>query len=81
MTYGEYKPQWLKEKIFVDTYGRDYNLSDVPMTYMSREEAYDKRGYDDEQIDDEYERWIEEQIKLQEFEKEVNDPNSDLNNL
>ena len=71
----------MKEKIFVDTYGRDYNLSDVPMTYMSREEAYDKRGYSEDEIDDEYERWIEEQIKLQEFEKEVNDPNSDLNNL
>ena len=46
MTYGEYKPKWLEEKIFVDTYGRDYNLSDVPMTYMSREDAYQKRGND-----------------------------------
>ena len=50
MTYGEYKPKWLEEKIFVDTYGRDYNLSDVPMPYMSREDAYQKRGYDDKQI-------------------------------
>lgn len=64
MTYGEYKPKWLEEKIFVDTYGRDYNLSDVPMTYMSREDAYQKRGYDDKQIDEIYDRWIEEQIEL-----------------
>ena len=81
MTYREYKPEWLKEQIFVDTYGRDYNLSDTPMTYMSREDAFQKRGYDDEQIDRMYEHWIEEQIKLQEFEKEVNNPNSELNNL
>lgn len=64
MTYGEYKPKWLEEKIFVDTYGRDYNLSDVPMTYMSREDAYQKRGYDDKQIDEIYDKWIEEQIEL-----------------
>ena len=58
MTYREYKPTWLQEKIFVDTYGRDYNLSDVPMTYMTREDAYDKRGLTEEQVDDIYEKWI-----------------------
>jgi len=45
----------------VDTYGRDYNLSDVPMTYMTREQAYDKRGLSDEEIDVIYEKWISEQ--------------------
>jgi hypothetical protein len=39
------KEEWLEEEIFVDEYGRDYNLSDVPMTYMTRQEAFDKRGY------------------------------------
>ena len=39
------KQEWLEELIFVDIYGRQYNLSDVPMTYMSREQAFDKRGY------------------------------------
>lgn len=63
MTYREYKPKWLKEKIFVDTYGREYNLSDVPMTMMSRKDAFEKRGYSDEQIDDIYEEWIKEQIE------------------
>ena len=61
MTYREYKPTWLQQKIFVDTYGRDYNLSDVPMTHMTREEAYTKRRLTEEQIDEIYEKWISEQ--------------------
>ena len=44
------KEEWLEEEIFVDIYGRDYNLSDVPMTYMSRQEAFDKRGYGNKMI-------------------------------
>ena len=39
------KQEWLQESIFVDIYGREYNLSDVPMTYMSREDAFKKRRY------------------------------------
>ncbi|OUW62264.1 MAG: hypothetical protein CBD58_02115 [bacterium TMED198] len=39
------KQEWLEEKLFVDIYGREYNLSDVPMTMMTRQEAFDKRGY------------------------------------
>jgi|TARA_B100000315_G_C14576669_1_gene588261 hypothetical protein len=38
------KKQWLNERVFVDEYGRPYNLSDVPMTYMTREEAFIKQG-------------------------------------
>ena len=38
------KQEWLEESIFVDTYGRPYNLSDVPMTMMPRKEAFDKRN-------------------------------------
>ena len=64
MTYREYKPKWLDDNVFVDIYGREYNLSDVPMTYMKRREAFEKRGYSDEQIDDIYEKGIEEQIEL-----------------
>ena len=64
MTYREYKPKWLNDDVFVDIYGREYNLSDVPMTYMKRREAFEKRGYSDEQIDEIYEKWIEEQIGL-----------------
>jgi len=39
------KQEWLEELIFVDIFGRQYNLSDVPMTYMTRKEAFEKRGY------------------------------------
>ena len=38
------KKQWLNERVFVDEYGRPYNLSDIPMTYMTREEAFIKQG-------------------------------------
>ena len=70
MTYREYKPTWLQEKIFVDTYGRDYNLSDAPMTMMTRKDAYDKRGLTEEQVDDIYEEWILEQEELHNGKKE-----------
>ena len=39
-----HKRAWFGEKLFVDTYGREPNLSDVPMTYMTRSEVFKKRG-------------------------------------
>jgi hypothetical protein len=36
------KNEWLNEIIFVDIYGRPYNLSDVPMTTMKRKKAFKK---------------------------------------
>tara|TARA_R110000851_G_scaffold133912_1_gene268996 strand:- start:1090 stop:1278 length:189 start_codon:yes stop_codon:yes gene_type:complete len=39
------KEEWLEEEIFVDVYGREPNLSDVPMTYMTRQKSFDTRGY------------------------------------
>tara|TARA_Y100000356_G_C11127956_1_gene218407 strand:+ start:34 stop:252 length:219 start_codon:yes stop_codon:yes gene_type:complete len=45
-----YKRAWFNEKLFVDTYGREPNLSDVPMTYMTRSEAFKKRGYSRKEI-------------------------------
>jgi len=48
------KRKWLKERIFVDIYGRSYNLSDCPMTYMTREEAFIKRGYNKDTINEIY---------------------------
>jgi hypothetical protein len=44
------KERWLNEQVFVDEYGRPENLSDVPMTHMTRKEAFDKRGYSEETI-------------------------------
>ena len=46
------KKQWLNKVIFVDEYGRAPNLSDVPMTYMTREEAYKKQGGTKKQINE-----------------------------
>ena len=44
------KQEWLDEELFVDVYGREYNLSDIPMTYMTREEAFEKRGYGNKMV-------------------------------
>ena len=46
------KKEWLQERVFVDEYGRDYNLSDVPMTYMTRSQVFKKRGYTRKQINE-----------------------------
>ena len=53
------KQKWLNEQIFVDEYGRDYNLSDVPMTLMVRRTAYKKRGMTKEQINKTWEKQYE----------------------
>ena len=45
-----FKKAWFNEKLFVDTYGREPNLSDVPMTYMTRSEVFKKRGYSRKEI-------------------------------
>ncbi len=37
--------------VFVDEYGRPYNLSDVPMTYMTRSKSFKKQGFDEKKID------------------------------
>ena len=34
-----------------DIYGRPYNLSDVPMTYMTRSESFKKRRLNKKEID------------------------------
>ena len=39
------KKEWLQERVWVDEYGRPYNLSDIPMTVMTREESFEKRRY------------------------------------
>ena len=44
------KNKWLREKVFVDEYGRPYNLSDVPMTYMTREKSFEKMRYSKKMI-------------------------------
>ena len=51
-----YKRSWFGEKLFVDMYGSAPNLSDVPMTYMTRSEAFKKRGYSRKQINELWEK-------------------------
>jgi len=51
-----YKRAWFGEKLFVDTYGRPPNLSDVPMTYMTRSEVFKKRRYSRKQINELWEQ-------------------------
>tara|TARA_Y100000004_G_scaffold160884_1_gene188640 strand:+ start:562 stop:753 length:192 start_codon:yes stop_codon:yes gene_type:complete len=38
------KKQWLEEKIMCDEWGRPPSLADVPLTIMTREEAFIKQG-------------------------------------
>ena len=45
------KKEWLQERVFVDEYGRPYNLSDVPMTVMIRSESFKKQRFDKKKID------------------------------
>ena len=48
------KKDWLQERVFVDEYGRPYNLSDVPMTYMTRSESFKKQNFDKKKINELY---------------------------
>ena len=49
------KSEWLDEKVMCDLYGSPLNLSDVPMTIMTRKEALIKQGGDTKSINKLYE--------------------------
>ena len=55
------KDKWLNTQVFVDEFGRDGNLSDVPMTYMKRKVAFEKRGYNETKIDELYKEAVKKQ--------------------
>ena len=55
------KKEWLEQKVICDTYGRPLNLSDVPMTIMTRKEALLKQGGDDKSIDKLYKEAMDAQ--------------------
>ena len=44
------KKEWLEEMVICDLYGRPLNLSDVPMTIMTRKDALIKQGGDENSI-------------------------------
>ena len=52
------KKEWLEQKVMCDLYGRPLNLSDVPMTIMTRKEALIKQGGDVKSIDELYKETI-----------------------
>ncbi|MBC8388158.1 MAG: hypothetical protein H8E13_08955 [Actinobacteria bacterium] len=44
------KQEWLDELLVVDEYGRELNLSDLPMTLMKRSKIFKLRNYDEKTI-------------------------------
>ena len=44
------RKEWLEEKIIVDEWGRPPSLADVPLTIMTRKEAFIKQGGDTKSI-------------------------------
>ena len=46
------KKEWLEERVMCDIYGRAPNLSDVPMTIMTRKDALIKQGGIDKSINE-----------------------------
>ena len=38
------KKEWLEEQVMVDEWGRPPSLADVPLTLMTREQAFTKQG-------------------------------------
>ena len=53
------KKQWLEQSVMSDEWGRPPSLADVPMTYMSREKAFQKRKYTKEVINETYKVYLE----------------------
>ena len=48
------KKQWLAQSVMSDEWGRPPSLADVPLTYMSRKQAFEKRGYSKREITEMY---------------------------
>ena len=46
------KKKWLSEKVMVDEWGRPPSLADVPMTIMTREQAFVKQGGSNKDINE-----------------------------
>tara|TARA_B100001250_G_scaffold414435_1_gene452816 strand:- start:4379 stop:4561 length:183 start_codon:yes stop_codon:yes gene_type:complete len=57
------KKEWLEEKVFRDTYGRTLNLSDVPMTYMTRKKSFKKQNITEQEINKYWKEYKHRYIK------------------
>ena len=51
------KQQWLDQTVMCDEWGRPPSLADVPLTYLPRKKAFDKRKYSKEQVDKLYKEY------------------------
>jgi len=54
------KKQWLNQTIMCDEWGRPPSLADVPLTYMSRHDAFKKRNITQDVINKCYKETINE---------------------
>ena len=45
------KEKWLNQRVMVDEWGRPPSLADVPLTFMTRTEMFNKRNMDKKEID------------------------------
>lgn len=55
------KTNWLETTVVVDEWGREPSLSDVPMHFMKRRVAFEKRGYTPNKIDELYSKALKQQ--------------------
>ena len=46
------KKVWLNEPVMCDGWGRPPSLADVPLMWMTRKKAFEKRGYSKEIINE-----------------------------
>ena len=53
------KKQWLEQSVMCDEWGRPPSLADVPLTYMARKKAFEKRNYTKEVISETYKVYLE----------------------
>ena len=44
------KKEWLQEQIMCDEWGRPPSLADVPLTFMTRKQAFIKQGGSEKEI-------------------------------
>tara|TARA_Y100001951_G_C11146007_1_gene186365 strand:- start:390 stop:578 length:189 start_codon:yes stop_codon:yes gene_type:complete len=55
---GEKYESWLREHIICDEWGRGPSLADVPMTIMTREQAFKKQNKTDADMKKEYQKGV-----------------------
>ena len=52
------KKQWLEQTVMCDEWGRPPSLADVPLTYMARAKAFEKRSGTKKEINTLYREYV-----------------------